>query len=447
MTAARTPSPAVRVVGRLDPCFAWDGDQLYGDLGPGRPVPQRLRGAAATAQADDRGRWRLLRDPLGLDKLFWVRDDAGGLVVSANPRRLVDDGHAFRQVRAFPRGCVLDLEANGSGALPHSILPPDWFTQRADEPDLEAVAAQIRSTLDRYLAAVAAAHPSARVFVCLSGGLDSSGIAALVRRHFADVVAVSFDLVRPGGRTSEDRATAERLSDDLGLPLLFASVTGDELLVHLDAVLVEGIDWRDFNVHAGLVNAALAAAIAEAAPAGPGAPPRLVLTGDLANEFLADYHPERYRDSTYYALPRLAPDTLRASLVRGLDTSHREVGVFGAWDLPLVQPYAAAVDAYLALPASFLALEDHKQRLCRSVFGGLLPEYIYTRKKTRAQVGDPQAGGTLALCIDRGVDAAWLRRRYAALHDIDDLRELDRFMRAGLYRAAVPSLDLPGDAT
>ena len=38
------------------------------------------------------------------------------------------------------------------------------------------------------------------------------------------------------------------------------------------------------------------------------------------------------------------------------------------------------------------------------------------------------------------VDAAWLRRRFARLHDIADPSTLDRFIRAGRYRTAVPSL-------
>jgi len=101
-------------------------------------------------------------------------------------------------------------------------------------------------------------------FVCLSGGLDSTGIAVLVREHFRNVVAVGFDLQRPDGRMSEDRQVAERLARDLDLPLLEADVTEDRLFDMLDTVLVEGIDWRDFNVHAGLVNAVLAQAIAGA---------------------------------------------------------------------------------------------------------------------------------------------------------------------------------------
>lgn len=423
----------LEVIGPLNPPFAWDGCALYDDLGPDRPVPHGLRGAAASAEVTGDGRWRLLRDPLGLDKLFWAQDDDGAVTVAATPRRLIDAGAAFADVRALPRGLVVDLDPADDEPRPHSIVPAAWATP-SDASTVDAIGGSIRATLDRYLAAVAAASPGARAFVCLSGGLDSSGVLALARPHFPELVAVSFDLARPGGRASEDRLVAERLARDLAVPLLAVTVSADQLLDHLDTVLVEGVDWRDFNVHAGLVNAALAEAIAVEAPAR-----RLVLTGDLANEFLADYHPEQYRDRTYYALPRLRPEALRASLVRGLDTSHREIGVFGAWHLPVVQPYAAAVDDYLALPAQFLVEEGHKQRLCRSILRTDLPEYIYQRRKTRAQVGDPEAGGTLAACVDRGVDGPELRRRFARLHDVDDPRNLDRFLRAGLYRSAVPA--------
>jgi hypothetical protein len=47
-------------------------------------------------------------------------------------------------------------------------------------------------------------------------------------------------------------------------------------------------------------------------------------------------------------------------------------------------------------------------------------------------------GGVLAACVDRGIDAAWLKRRFAKLHETDDQAALARFMRAGRYRTAIP---------
>jgi asparagine synthetase B (glutamine-hydrolysing) len=434
----------IRVLAKLDPSFAWDGARLYREAELAETVPSGLRGAASFAgptRGDGQpGGWRIVRDPLGINKLFWARAEDGTVAVATRPRQLVDDGHPLEALRAVPRGCVSDFHASASEPLQSSLIPDSW-SATPSRANLELVGQQIREMLDRYLDAIATTNAFSRAFVCLSGGLDSSGIALLVREHFPDAVAVSFDLDR-GGARSEDRVTAARLARDFGMPLLEATVRPDVLLDHLDTVLVEGIDWRDFNVHAGLVNAVLAAAVAEAASDSAS----VVFTGDLANEFLVDYEPERYRGATYYRLPRLNPVALRRSLVRGLDSCHREVGVFGAWHLPLIQPYAIAVDAYLSLPEEFLQLPDRKERLCRAVFGDGLPAYVYSRPKTRAQVGGAEAGGgVLAVCIDHGVDAEHLRRRFAELHGVGDPGLLDRLLRAGGYRASYPSLPSDDD--
>jgi asparagine synthetase B (glutamine-hydrolysing) len=435
---------SIRVLGPLDGNMAWDGKRLNDESGlaVGATPPYELRGAATSVRAGPGGRWRILRDPLGLNKLFWARAGDGCVELAARPRTLVEAGHPLDEISAIPRGCVVDVNADEGEPVPDSIIPGAWFSSHGGRTlGVGEAGREIRSQLERYLAALAAANPSAPVFVCLSGGLDSSGIAAIARTHFPTVSAVSFDLARPGRPPSQDRVVGQRLASDLGMPLLEATVSEDELFANIDTVLVEGIDWRDFNVHAALVNAALAAAIDDSLPARDRTSPVLVLTGDLANEFLVDYHAERYRSATYYELPRLPAAALRTSLVRGLDTCHREIGVFAGFGLSVVQPYAVAVDAYLALDASLLEREDRKQRLCREIFGSLLPDYVYSRPKTRAQVGDSSLdGGVLAACVDRGFDSAWLRQRFARLHAVSEASALARFIRAGRYRAAVPSL-------
>jgi asparagine synthetase B (glutamine-hydrolysing) len=431
---------SVRLLGQLDPNFAWDGSRIYGpsDFRPGLDLPVDLRGAAAAVETDPAGGWQFLRDPLGINKLFWSEDAEGTILIAARPYLLVEAGCAFEEIRAMPLGSVVNFLPNGSPPEQHSLVPNSWFV--CEEPpvtEVEIVAKRIRATLDRYLSALASANPQAEVFVCLSGGLDSTGIAVLVREHFRNVVAVSFDLKRPGSKASEDRRVAERLANDLDLPLLEADATEDQIFEMLDTVLLEGIDWRDFNVHAALVNAILAQAIDNAVTDQPA----IVFTGDLANEFLADYEPEQYQGGTYYRLPRLSPAALRDSLVRGLDTCHREVGVFAAWDLPVVQPYAVAVDEYLRLQDDFLSSENRKQRLSRDIFQDLMPDYVFSRNKVRAQVGNQDTGGgILAACVDRGFDANWLRRRFATLHGVADSTALGRFVRAGRYASAVPSL-------
>ena len=72
---------------------------------------------------------------------------------------------------------------------------------------------------------------------------------------------------------------------------------------------------------------------------------------------------------------------------------------------------------YLALPDAFLSNPDCKALLCRELLRTRLPRYAYARRKARAQVGGPDAGGgVLGLCVDRGFDAAERKRRVAELH-------------------------------
>jgi hypothetical protein len=357
------------------------------------------------------------------------------MVLAARPWRLVDAGVPFEAIQAVPPGAIVDLDAAGHATIT-AMETPSRRPRGGEEAEAVAgIASELRRALDRYCAALHAAHPGAPAYVCLSGGLDSTGVLMLALEHFPEVVAVSFDLHREQGPPSADRLTAERLAKDFRLELVRVTPTADELLAGLDEVLRDGIDWRDFNVHAALVNHALGREIA----AVRGSRECLVLTGDLPNEYLVDYHAEQLGGRTYYALPRLSPPALQSVLVRGLDTSHREVGPFQSWGLPAVQVYAPGADLYLALPDGFLADPGRKDRLSHLMFGNRIPDYVYTRPKTRAQVGDVDVGrGVLGLCLDRGIDAPALRQRFAELHRVSDPASLDRFIRAGRYRSSPP---------
>ena len=260
---------------------------------------RRARGCRSTSAAppslevQSPNSWRIVRDPLGINKLFWAAAEDGRVAVASRPKRLLEEGFAFSSVRAIPRGSIIELA--------ESRPEPDVYRMpwRAEDPGDRPGRARRTDPIDaRPLpGALVQAHKGAEFFVCLSGGLDSSGIAAIRRVPDQGGELRS----RPQDGESDDRRVARRLADDLGLPLICVTTPPMSLLEKLDFVLEEGVDWRDFNVHAGLVNAAIAEAIA----GSDGNTPKIVLTGDLANEFLADYGEERYRGATYYGLPRL----------------------------------------------------------------------------------------------------------------------------------------------
>jgi asparagine synthetase B (glutamine-hydrolysing) len=394
---------------------------------------------------DAAGVHHLARDPLGVNKLFYAIE--GDEVVSSSFLvDLVRRGHALDRVFSVPSGhCVrvdparrvlstekvarLRFGGDGPAAL--------------DVAALEAHAEAIRGRLEETFRMLARALEGRRVHVTLSGGLDSTTIAVLARAHLRDVSAVTFTL-GDADDAHGDCAFARRVAEDLGMPLVVVRAERDALLELLDDVLLYGQDARDFNVHCGLVNAAIGRRLGEAH--GTSQAPPVLLTGDTMNELLADYSPVVHRGRTFYALPRLSPGRLRRFLVQGLDSGDREVGIFARFGLETIQPYALCADAYAALPGALVGHGESKQRLVRAAFGARIPAYVYDRPKVRAQVASSaEVGGTLSALVDRGIDAAYLRARFAALLGAR-VEEVDALIRAGFYRFAVeyPEPRAPG---
>jgi asparagine synthetase B (glutamine-hydrolysing) len=418
---------------------------------PGR-TPELLCGKTLTAV---RGRFSLalatgedgvvlVRDHLGLNKLFFALHEERRVVTANHAIDLVRRGVPMEAIYSVPAGHRVRVDVRRrllalerfAAATPTRIL------------ELDDAAAAIRRELDQWLSRLARAFAGRRVCVCLSGGVDSSVITALARRHFADLTAYTYVFTGDGG-TSDDAVHAETVAAAVGVPLRLVPASPEDLLQAVDDALVDGQDWRDFNLHCAVVNEVLARAIrGDAAPVHerpaheierdstavpPDAP--LVLTGDLMNEFMADYATVSYGGRDYYRGPRVPAAEQRAALVRGLDAGDREVGVFSRQGAQVVQPYGLMFERYLELPADLLDRPDGKQELFRRVAGDLVPPSVFTRRKVRAQIGNADHPvGVLPLLAERGYDAAWLRRRFCRLFGIADESFLSRFIRLGRYR-------------
>jgi asparagine synthetase B (glutamine-hydrolysing) len=398
----------------------------------------RLWGQFALHQSAD-GEHVLVRDPLGVNKLFFAIGARGDVVSSSFWIDLVRSGQPAPAIWSVPSGHLLRI-APGRRQLAlakYAALRFDDGAERTEPAAKDAV--RIRCALAQTFERIRTAVAGRPLYVTVSGGLDSTAIAALARRHLGEFTAVTFAIQdRADGRSrpTEDLEYAQRVTADLGVPLRVVWATADELISLIDVALSCGQDWRDFNVHCALVNAALGRAIAADTEqrGNPAAPRPVVLTGDGMNELMADYAPVDYRGREYYTLPRIPAGRLRRFLVQGLDAGDREIGVFSHYRLDVLQPYALCAGAYAALPAAALERPEAKQRLVREVLGDAIPSYVYDRPKVRAQVGGAgEVRGPLAALVDRGIDAAWLERRFRELFDLDP-RELRRAIRAGLYR-------------
>lgn len=378
------------------------------------------------------GRHEFLRDPLGVHKRFFACGADGQVHSSPLWHRLLAAGHAPEAVWSVPPGHRLVLDPADGSLTAETVAALPIAMEGA--PDDEAPA-RIRTRLEAVFQAMAPALVGRPVYLALSGGLDSSVIALHAARHLPGATAVTFAMGEPGtAEASEDLETAGAVAAALGLPFHTVIEEVDGVLGRMEEALLHGQDFRDFNVHCALVNAALAAGIARHHAAAGGEEVPVVLTGDTMNELTADYRAETYRGQEYYRLPRLPLPEVRRLLVVGLDAGDREVGIFAAHGIETVQPYALCPDAWTSMPPAMLAREDAKQELVRTAYGGELPGLVFDRPKTRAQSGSADnSTGTLAACVDHGWDSAAVRARFAALHGIDEAA-LGGFIRGGRYR-------------
>ncbi|GAA1883670.1 asparagine synthase C-terminal domain-containing protein [Asanoa iriomotensis] len=366
----------------------------------------------------------LSRDRLGLNKLYFAVDSERGVVAANYLTDLVRAGIQFDAVYAVPAGATAVIDLHDRTIR---LNQPHQLPTTADT-DTRHHLARARERLIRHIATAAAAVPTAPVAVCLSGGLDSSLIAALVRQHFTNVRAYTYAFDDHTGQLSPDAVHAERLAGQLDIPFRLITADADKILAVLPRAYRFGQDWRDFNVHCAIVNDLLAEAIAADTATDDG--PVFVFTGDLMNELLADYTPVQYRGQDFYPLPTAPAEHARLSLVRGVQCGDREVGVFAARDLVAVQPYAQICDDLLRIPAT-----TAKPAVIRALAGTLLPDDSYDRPKARAQIGSPTATtGILPLMVDAGRVGSRLEHEFREAVGVNESTSLAGRIRAGVYR-------------
>lgn len=420
--------------------FYWDNDvyrpRLDG-LDPARLAERlaRVRGQFALALEGGAQRSVLVRDPLGVNKLFYAVREDGSIDVANYLLDLRKQGVPAEAIFSVPSGHITVVDTAKREVINRAYWQPS--ITESEDSTLQMVSRNIRATLERVFGRLAEHLSDRRICVCLSGGLDSTLIATFAKKYFKEVVAFTYSFVEEGHTESEDAIYARRVAEHLDIPLCFLPASRNTILESVTNSLAYGQDWRDFNVHCGVVNDIIGRAVAQKAREwGDGVKP-LLLTGDMMNEIVADYTPVSYHGKDYYSLPRLEGGALRTFLIRGLDTGDREIGIFRHHGLDAIQAYGLAIDAYLNVPSRFLQGDTAKGMLVREVAGDILPAFILERKKVRAQIGtSQQPTGILPILVDSGRDSAWLAREWRRLMGIDDEAFLGRFIRIGIYRVA-----------
>lgn len=350
----------------------------------------------------------LTRDPLGCNKLFYGLNGDGDLVAASRFSRAMELGVGLDDLASCPPGHVVEISPKGVETIDGAEIAASGTE---DKFDIMAFRASVAQELEAAMARLKDQFPEARAAVCLSGGLDSSCVAALAKKHFDDIQAYSFSYVSSEdtqaylkgaelselASLSEDFIAALSVADALDISVMPVLRPQEAVLTALPTAMSLCQDWRDFNIHCAVVNLFLAQDLRAKFPAGDV----LVLTGDLMNEYVCDYHEETIDGTVYYPQPRVPLEKLRRFFVRGLDAGDRELGIFNAFGLPTAQLFSAVAEHYLQVPPEFLERPDAKEELNAH----LLPDAVravVNSSKRRAQVGGKD-GGTLGIFHKAGL--------------------------------------------
>ena len=205
-------------------------------------------------------------------------------------------------------------------------------------------------------------------YVCLSGGLDSTLIAYFAKKIFKNVVLLTA-YEKDKGKKSFDLKHSSQIARKLKLKHIKIPFNLKEQLKDLKNIMYASQDWRDYNIHCAFLNFAIAKHINKNLKKLP------VLTGDMMNEFFADYDSEIFKGETFYNIPKCKKKKKNRQrfFIRSLDSSDREIGIFNFFRIPLFQPYSVVVSDYENLPEKIINKENSKY----IVNGKFIPDSLF----------------------------------------------------------------------
>jgi len=302
-----------------------------------------------------KGSYRAVRDPLGIGKLFYTETPDGELHFSDKFSDLFPYKTAIYSV---PAGTIVEINTGGQRKIIRQLgITPTTNSNLsigAFEKNNSSEVEKFRQRIDNRLNAVFEIFKILEdegwtFFVALSGGLDSTIIASKAAKYLQKPTACTLDLGK-----SEDSEKSQKIAAHLDIKHFVFPTDEEEIVSALNDAPTLSQDFRDFNVHCAALNILLSKNIRKYVDTDKHIDKEkiIVLTGDLMNEFTCDYEGEVIDGVEYYRLPRVDKKELQGILIKGLDTSDREISVFKEYGLKCIQPFAALYDLYNSIPES-----------------------------------------------------------------------------------------------
>lgn len=327
------------------------------------------RGASCVEELDgmfafvlyDRGSLIVARDRLGIKPLYFGRDQSGSLVIASELKGL----RHCHDIREFPPGHVYDSR---SGLRPYYAIP-----RRTPVPQSPEAAAQVlRSVLQEAVRKRLVADVPVGVF--LSGGLDSSIIAAVMRGFIPELHSFAV-----GMEGAPDLAAAREVALHLGTHHHEYIYSAQEMLELLSPVIYH-LESFDMPLVRSAIPGYLVSRLASQHV-------KVILTGEGSDELFSGYHhlkaiddPAELSDELHAITSRLHNTNLqrtdRMSMAHSIEAR-----------VPFLDPSVIAAAA--SLPIELLQPRDGRMEkwILRTAFAQDLPHEIVWRRKQKFSEG------------------------------------------------------------
>ena len=356
----------------------WDA-ALRTDGDP-RAFLNALNGIFAFVALDtETDRWLIARDPIGVVPLYWGRDADGTLHVASELKGLVE---ACREYEEFPPG---HFWRSGDDA-PTPYYQPAW-RNHAVTRGVPADAGVLRTAFEQ--AVTRQLMCDVPYGVLLSGGLDSSLVAAVTVAHSrmrvetGEVEEAWWPRVHSfaiGLEGSPDLAAAQRVADHIGTVHHGLTFTVQEGLDALSDVIHHLETYDVTTVRASTPMYLLARKVKAMGI-------KMVLSGEGADEVFGGY---------LYFHKAPSAEEFHAETVRKLDALHlfdclRANKSMAAWGVEARVPFLdrAFLDVAMAFDAEHKRCLDGRmeKHVLRAAFEGALPDEILWRQKEQFSDG------------------------------------------------------------
>jgi asparagine synthase (glutamine-hydrolysing) len=336
---------------------------LYEELG--EECVRDLNGDFAFAIYSSDGLF-LARDPLGIKPLYISRHD-GLTYFASEMKALLGIVPVFEE---FPAGHSYHSE---HGFKKYFTIPASQVTPMTIEEVRDGIRFRLETAVQRQLMS------DVPLGVFLSGGLDSSIIAAIARRHIPDLN--TFSVGMPG---SEDRRYAHMVSEYLETRHHEHEYTLDEMLSVLPEVIYHLESYDAALVRSAIPNYFLARLASKHV--------KVVLSGEGADELFSGYH--YLKEIGHSKLHKELVDITNALHNTNLQRTDRMTMAHGIegrvpfLDVDLVR-FAFTIPVDLKLGP-----DDTEKWILREAFKEYLPDEIVYRRKSKFSEG---CGSSLAM--------------------------------------------------